>query len=193
MATHLVGADRVTLFIVEGRAGGDRVLTVGVSKGGPRSRSSGAHGALSTLRLRCDESSIVGYAACTGEVVAIDDAYADPRFDPGVDKETGYRTRSILAVPLKDAAGEVIAVVQAVNKVAADGDGPATFTSEDRFLLRSVADFAGGVLHKLTLHEESVRARCVRRRCRTTCALDAVARRCLCTRTHSAARGGCNG
>ncbi len=66
------------------------------------------------------ESSLAGYAALHGKVIALPDAYAIPaarpyRFNPRYDQETGYRTRSLLTVPMKDARGEVIGVVQLLN------------------------------------------------------------------------------
>ena len=66
------------------------------------------------------ENSLAGYAALHGRVIALDDAYAVPagvpyRFNSHFDDETGYRTRSLLTVPMKDAHGEVIGVVQLVN------------------------------------------------------------------------------
>jgi putative ABC transport system ATP-binding protein len=59
---------------------------------------------------------IAGHAARTGETVRIDDAYGDPRFNPDMDRRTGFRTRSILCVPLRDAQGEVFAVSQLLNR-----------------------------------------------------------------------------
>jgi Nif-specific regulatory protein len=59
---------------------------------------------------------IAGHAARTGEVVNAPDAYQHPLFYKEVDLETGYRTRNLLAVPLKNARNEVIAVGEAVNK-----------------------------------------------------------------------------
>ena len=45
-----------------------------------------------------------------------DDAYSDPRFNPDVDRQTGFRTRSIISLPIKDQAGEVFAVAQLLNR-----------------------------------------------------------------------------
>jgi putative ABC transport system ATP-binding protein len=59
---------------------------------------------------------IAGYVARTGETVRVDDAYADARFDQKMDRETGFRTRSILSVPLKSTRGEVFAVSQLLNR-----------------------------------------------------------------------------
>ena len=61
-------------------------------------------------------SGIAGAAAQTGQTIRIDDAYADPRFNPDVDKQSGYRTRSILSLPVKDRSGHVFAVAQLLNR-----------------------------------------------------------------------------
>jgi adenylate cyclase len=61
-------------------------------------------------------SGIAGAAAQTGQVINIPDAYADPRFNPDVDKQTGYRTRSILSLPIKNQQGVVFAVAQLLNR-----------------------------------------------------------------------------
>ena len=61
------------------------------------------------------------------------DAYREPSFDPGVDTRTGYRTRTVLCVPIKSAAGRVFAVAQLLNK---QGDAP--FDDQD---------FGSAILH----------------------------------------------
>lgn len=61
-------------------------------------------------------SGIAGAVAQSGESIRIDDAYADPRFNREVDKQTGFRTRSILSLPVKDQSGEVFAVAQLLNR-----------------------------------------------------------------------------
>jgi putative ABC transport system ATP-binding protein len=59
---------------------------------------------------------IAGAAAHSGLPIRIDDAYSDPRFNPDVDKQTGFHTRSIISLPIKDQAGEVFAVAQLLNR-----------------------------------------------------------------------------
>ena len=77
---------------------------------------------------------IAGYVASSGEKVNVDDAQNDPRFNGSVDKETSFRTRSILCVPIV-CAGSIVGVIQAVNKKMPghDGDGgmQGKFTSDD--------------------------------------------------------------
>jgi adenylate cyclase len=59
---------------------------------------------------------IAGAVARDGQSIRIDDAYADPRFNREVDKQTGFRTRSILCLPVKNYEGEVFAVAQLLNR-----------------------------------------------------------------------------
>jgi putative ABC transport system ATP-binding protein len=61
-------------------------------------------------------SGIAGAAAVSGQPVRVDDAYADPRFNRAVDAETGFRTRSVLCLPLQDRNGAVFAVTQLLNR-----------------------------------------------------------------------------
>ncbi len=59
---------------------------------------------------------IAGYVAKTGKKVNLTNAYEDSRFDPSWDHKTNYKTKTVLCVPVKDNAGAVIAVIQALNK-----------------------------------------------------------------------------
>jgi len=61
-------------------------------------------------------SGIAGAAAQGGTAIRVDDAYADPRFNRQVDAQSGFRTRTILCMPLKNRAGEVFAVAQLLNR-----------------------------------------------------------------------------
>jgi len=66
------------------------------------------------------ENSIAGYVGQTGELVVLADAYAVPKeapyhFNPATDKRLGYRTRSLLTVPLTNKVGEVVGVLQLIN------------------------------------------------------------------------------
>jgi putative ABC transport system ATP-binding protein len=76
------------------------------------------------------ESGIAGYVARTGRAKNVPDAYAEPLFDRSVDEATGYRTRSLLCLPILDSAGHVFAVMQLLNK---SGGQPFDTHDEDRF------------------------------------------------------------
>jgi putative ABC transport system ATP-binding protein len=73
---------------------------------------------------------IAGEVATKGESVRIADAYAHPLFNPEIDRATGFRTRSILCLPLRDREGSVFAVAQLLNRV--DGK-PFDASDEERF------------------------------------------------------------
>jgi putative ABC transport system ATP-binding protein len=73
---------------------------------------------------------IAGHVATTGRTLRVDDAYAHPLFNPEVDRETGFRTRSILCVPIRDRGGQVFAVAQLLNR--RDGE-PWDASDESRF------------------------------------------------------------
>lgn len=76
---------------------------------------------------------IAGYVAVTGKEINIQDAYADPLFDQKTDQKTGYRTRSILCLPIKNQAGDVLGVIQVLNKQEG------VFTDSDLELLKALA------------------------------------------------------
>jgi len=69
---------------------------------------------------------IAGHVARTGTTLNVPDAYDVPFFDREIDKNSGYRTRSVLCMPIKDSKQRVFAVVQLLNKK----DGGA-FTEDD--------------------------------------------------------------
>jgi len=87
------------------------------------------------IRLRVGEG-LAGWVAQNGRAVNIKDAYLDPRFDPFWDRKTGYRTRSIMCVPMKNHHGRTLGVIQALNK----RDG--YFTVEDESLLGALGSQA---------------------------------------------------
>jgi putative ABC transport system ATP-binding protein len=82
-------------------------------------------------------SGIAGHVASTGQTLRIDDAYSHPLFNPAVDRHTGFRTRSILCVPLKNRSARVFAVAQLLNK---RGGKPFEEKDEARF-----GEFAGSI------------------------------------------------
>ncbi|CAG9564788.1 unnamed protein product [Danaus chrysippus] len=95
-------------------------------------------------------SGIVGYVAESGEPVNIPDAYKDKRFNHDIDQQTGYKTRSLLCMPIKDINGEVIGVAQVINK---QNDGP--FTAYDEKVFASYLQFCGIGLRNAQLYERS--------------------------------------
>jgi phosphoserine phosphatase len=63
------------------------------------------------------QSGLVGACARSREIINVPDCYADPRFDPSVDKASGYRTRCMLTLPLVDHQDVLVGVMQVLNKI----------------------------------------------------------------------------
>jgi len=78
---------------------------------------------------------IAGTVAKTRALINIGDAYADPRFDSTFDKQTGYRTRSILCLPLIGNGDSLVGVIQVLNKRDRE-----TFDKIDESLLAGLSD-----------------------------------------------------
>lgn len=91
---------------------------------------------------------IAGTVFTTGATINIPDAYADQRFNPEVDKKTGFRTQSILCMPIKNKNGQIIGVTQVLNKQG----GP--FTEMDEKRLAAFSAQASIALENAKLFED---------------------------------------
>lgn len=98
------------------------------------------------LRIPADKG-LAGHVVQTGETINIKDAYNDKRFNPEVDKKTGYRTKTILCMPIKNFNQDIIGVFQVLNKF------DETFTIDDEDLLVAIASSAGISLENAQLFE----------------------------------------
>nr|XP_028562376.1 dual 3',5'-cyclic-AMP and -GMP phosphodiesterase 11A [Podarcis muralis] len=125
----MVDADRGSLFLVEGGAAAGKKSLV--------SKVFDVHAGTPLLPCYSTENSnevqvpwgkgIIGYVAEHGETVNIPDAYQDRRFNDEIDKLTGYKTKSLLCMPIRNSEGEILGVAQAINKTP----GGAPFTDDD--------------------------------------------------------------
>lgn len=118
--TDLLEADRSTLYLLD-EASGDLVSRIVV---GQQVRS---------IRLKVGHG-IAGMVAKTGKPIRVADAYRDPRFEQEWDLLTGFRTKSMLVVPLKNHLGRTIGVIQVLNKRTLD-----EFTFEDEAILAALS------------------------------------------------------
>jgi len=107
-----------------------------------------AHG-VSEIRIPAN-TGLVGYAIAEDKQLFIDDAYQDSRFNPDVDKKTGYYTQSILVIPFKNNEGEVIGAYQAINKMTRSKK----FTEKDMEHLVLAASYSGKSLEAAMLNKE---------------------------------------
>ncbi|XP_016101675.1 dual 3',5'-cyclic-AMP and -GMP phosphodiesterase 11A-like [Sinocyclocheilus grahami] len=133
----MVDADRCSLFLVEGPANKKTLV----------SKFFDVHAGTTVLPSlsKSDEvqvpwgKGIIGYVAEHGETVNIPDAYQDHRFSDEIDKLTGYKTKSLLCMPIHNSDGEVIGVTQAINK----SPNGALFTEDDEKVLQMYLPFCG--------------------------------------------------
>jgi serine phosphatase RsbU (regulator of sigma subunit) len=133
VAKAQVGAERGTLFMVDDKT--EEIWSLI------------AHG-LEKEEIRLPlRRGISGHVAATGEIVSIPDAYADPRFNPDVDKRTGYRTRNLLCLPIRNKAGKIIAALELLNKKVGH------FTNEDSEFLLTLAGHIAVALENAQLHQ----------------------------------------
>jgi len=117
---ELLEAERATAYLIDD-ASGDLVSRIVVGE------------KIETIRLVVGEG-IAGSVVKSGRSIRVKDAYKDKRFDRSWDGQTGYRTRSILAVPMKNHLGRTIGVLQVLNKCDAG-----EFSVDDEALLLSLA------------------------------------------------------
>ena len=103
------------------------------------------------IRVPMDRG-IAGTVAATGKALNIPDAYRDGRFNPEVDRQTGYRTRSVLTVPMKDIRGDVIGVFQVLNR------SQGNFNKRDEEFLTILAGQAAASAENAQLYEKLLRA-----------------------------------
>jgi K+-sensing histidine kinase KdpD len=117
--TRLMEAERSTLFLIDADTG---ELWSKIAQGGVDTE----------IRLAPDQG-LAGWVATTGKSINVRDAYSDPRFNPGVDTETGFKTHNMLCQPVRNQEGHIIGVVQVLNRSSGD------FTTQDENLLSAIA------------------------------------------------------
>ena len=88
---------------------------------------------------------LAGHVATTGETVNIKDAYRDKRFNKEIDLQTGYKTKTILCMPIRNLSHQIVGVFQVLNKK--DGE----FTQKDEDLLIAIGSSAGIALENANL------------------------------------------
>lgn len=112
--------------------------------------------ALGTDTIEIPENSgLVGASMMNNEILIINDPYSDSRFNPAVDRETGYLTKSILTMPVTNNEGKVIGAYQAINKIDNEGND-ASFTEEDVKRLSLATAFCGRSLESYMLYNEAM-------------------------------------
>ncbi|MBI2418390.1 MAG: GAF domain-containing protein [Ignavibacteriales bacterium] len=134
LAADTLQAERATLFLVDAKKRQLWSRTgIGIEK--------------QEIRIPLDKG-IAGEVAMTGQAQIIHDPYSHAKFNKDVDLKTGFTTRNILCLPMKNLRNEVIGVFQILNKKEG------TFTNEDLSFLTAMAASTGIAIENALLHDE---------------------------------------
>jgi signal transduction histidine kinase len=93
------------------------------------------------------DKGIAGFVAQTRQTLDVTDAYADARFNPEFDRLLGYQTNDIFAMPVLNNSGNVVGVLELINRKQ-------PINQEDREFLQDISVFVGLALENASLHEE---------------------------------------
>ena len=108
-----------------------------------------------------NHAQVSSYAALTGETVNIRDVYQAEKFDfegpKTFDKQTGYRTRSMLVIPMRNHLDETLGVLQLLNARDAGNEEPAPFSDRDAKIVSALASLAAVALTNTRLIEKLYR------------------------------------
>jgi response regulator RpfG family c-di-GMP phosphodiesterase len=156
-ARGLTGADAGTIYTREGDA-----LRFAFSQNDTL-EAPGRHSStrFSSLVVPVSPASIAGYCAMTGASANVPDAYAlEPgapyQFDRSYDAMTGYRTRSVVAVPLRDSSDVVLGVLQLLNARGPEEGVPGAFGPIDERLAEHFASMATVVIERAQVTERVI-------------------------------------
>lgn len=135
--TALLDADRSTLYLVDAARG---EMWSKIAQGEERRE----------IRLKIGQG-LAGWVGRHRQPINIADAYHDARFNPEVDQQTGYRTGSMLAVPVHNARGDLLGVVQVLNK-----HGGGMFADTDELLLDALTSQIALAIENAKLYQQAV-------------------------------------
>ena len=138
-ATRMLNADRATLFLNDEKTN-ELFSRVAMGEG------------IGEIRLP-NNAGIAGNVFTSGKTMNIPHAYADLRFNPAFDKQTGYFTRSILCVPIINKEAKVIGCTQVLNKTGGK------FTDEDESRLKAFTQQVAIALENAKLFEDVSKSR----------------------------------
>lgn len=131
---EILNADRGTVFLYDSAAD-ELVVRVGTD--------------LEPIRIPANKG-IVGESAQTRKLINVPDCYADKRFNRAIDKQTGYRSRCMLTIPLIGYEDSLVGVLQILNK------NNGVFDAKDEFVAQALAAQAAVVLHRAKITEQII-------------------------------------
>jgi len=131
---EVLDADRGTVFLYD-EAHDELVVRVGTG--------------LDHIRIPANKG-IVGESAQSRKLINVPDCYADPRFNRAIDKQTGYRSRCMLTIPLIGYEDSLVGVLQILNK------NEGVFDEKDEYVAQALAAQAAVVLHRAKITEQII-------------------------------------
>jgi cAMP and cAMP-inhibited cGMP 3',5'-cyclic phosphodiesterase 10 len=154
-AQRLVNADRASLFLIDSKTQElyATIFDIGFEDDIQEKMNSPRGAKEATEKMKSEEirfpigTGIAGQCALQGEILNIVDAYSDERFNRNVDSVTGYKTETILCMPVF-IRGSIIGVVEMVNKRAG------YFSKEDEEAFETFAVYCGLALHHAKLYDK---------------------------------------
>ena len=152
-AMDIAECDAGTLYIYDGQKLHFKIMRT-VSQNVDR----GANGEVIDIPpVPLREENVCAYSAIHRELINIRDVYTSDRFDfsgpKKYDSITGYRTGSMLVIPLEDGENSLVGVLQLMNKTGEDGEF-IPFTGDDEFAIRSLGSMAAISLSNMIYMEE---------------------------------------
>jgi len=135
IACYILKCDRISLFIYDKNS--DKLILI-TAEG------------LNRAQIKIETSrGIVGNCFTECKVIRIEDAYLDERFDKEIDRQTNYRTKTLLCYPLVDKEGECIGVIEAINKYNS------VFTDDDQEILKILSQQAASIFKNVSSHKNN--------------------------------------
>ena len=135
IACYILKCDRISLFIYDKNS--DKLILV-TAEG------------LNRAQIKMETSrGIIGNCFTECKVIRIEDAYLDERFDKEIDRQTNYRTKTLLCYPLVDKEGECIGVIEAINKYNS------VFTDDDQEILKILSQQAASIFKNVSSHKNN--------------------------------------
>jgi len=148
---HLLNCERVSLFVLDRKMNKLRLYASN----------------LATPIMVAPGQGIVGKVFQDMRTVNIPDCYGDPRFDKSFDQQTGYRTESLIAVPILDFENDCVGVIQAINKLptataamvrspSGNNTRPVPFERSDEKILVNLTQHVGIAMRNADLYREAI-------------------------------------
>jgi HD-GYP domain-containing protein (c-di-GMP phosphodiesterase class II) len=154
-ARRLINADAGSIYLIE-----NNVLNFSYLHNDTLFSTTRSKYLYTSQTLELNNKSIAGYVACTGKAIIIDDVYDIPwnmpfTFNHSFDDVSGYRTKSLLAMPLKTSRDKTVGVLEIINALATDG-ATIPFTDQDQLVLNHFSNNAAAAVERALLTREVI-------------------------------------